>query len=77
MAKRKELSGIERAVGEAGSQASLAKRLGVSRQAVRRWVIDGHVPLGRSVEIETEFGIPRRELLERKLADLMDKGLGE
>lgn len=71
----KPLSGIQKAVLQAGSQGALALRLGVSQQAIQKWVRNGYAPVGRVVEIECEYGIPRRELLQPRLADLADTGL--
>ena len=74
---KKALSGIARAIQDAGSQEQLATRLGVSKQAVQKWAKRGYAPPQRIVEIETEFGIPKRDLLDPRLADLLDKGMGE
>lgn len=74
---KKVMRGVARAVQMAGSQEALALRLGVSKQAVQKWCRRGYVPPQRVVEVETQFGIPRRELLDPRLADLLESGMGE
>lgn len=64
-------TGIERAVEALGSQEAMAKELGVTQQAVSIWVANGFAPVRRVVQIEALTGIPRRELLEPGLADLV------
>jgi len=64
-------SGIARAVAAAGSQESLAEKLGCTQQAVSEWVRRGYVPPARAIEIEAEFGVPRADLLSRRLRDLV------
>lgn len=63
-------TGIELAVDLAGGQTELAKRLGVSQQAVFKWLKQGFVPLMRAQEIEAELGIPRGDLMNPRVADL-------
>ena len=72
---RKTTCGVARAIDMAGSQEALAERLGVSKQAVQKWATRGYVPPGRVVEIEAQYGIPRRDLLDPRLADLVE-GMG-
>ena len=74
---RKAKSGIAKAITLAGSQEALALRLGVTKQAVQKWCERGFVPPRRVVEISAEYGIERRELLDPRLADLVDRGMGE
>lgn len=64
-------TGINKVVALAGSQGKLAKRLGVSQAAISKWVTRGYPPTGRIIEIESEYGVPRLELLDPRL------GLGE
>lgn len=64
--------GIREVVLIAGGQAALARQLGVSQQAVSKWVRRGFVPVDRVVEIEAQFGVPRHRLIEPKLRDLVD-----
>lgn len=42
----------ETAINWAGSQAELAKRLGITASAVSQWVTDGIVPEGRAYQIQ-------------------------
>jgi DNA-binding transcriptional regulator YdaS (Cro superfamily) len=72
-----ELPGIEQAVNAVGSQGKLAEQLGVSQQAVQKWVKRGYVPPGRVVEIEALTGVPRAKLLSRRLANLVEQAWGE
>ena len=44
------------------SQASLARLVGVRRQAVRQWIISGRVPAERALAIERVSGVPRHRL---------------
>ena len=64
-------TGIEDAVRAAGSQGRLARALGVSQQAVSSWLRRGFVPARRVVEIESQFGVPRSDLLSPRLRDLV------
>lgn len=66
-------TGIQRAVKAAGSQRALAKVLGVSQQSVSDWEIRGWVPIGRVVEIEAQFGVPRIDLVEPRLRYLFEE----
>lgn len=72
---RKAKSGIAQAIALAGSQEKLAARLGIFKHAVQKWVARGYVPPARAIEIESEFGIPRRDLLDPRLWDLLHTGL--
>lgn len=71
------VSGIQRACDAAGGQTQLAQKLGVSRQAVQAMVERGHAPPSRIVEIEAITGVPRKELIDPKLADLLDTPFSE
>ncbi len=64
--------GIDRAVDAAGSQGAMAVALGVSQQRVSQWVARGYVSPRRAQEIEIQFGVPRRELVNPLLLDLLD-----
>lgn len=66
------LPGIFKAVKAAGSQTALADAMGVSQQAINKWVKKGWVPVDRAIEIEGLYGIPRRELVSSKLRDLLE-----
>lgn len=45
-------TGIEKAVRLCGSQTALATKIGVSPQAVQKWVVQGKPPLNRCKAIE-------------------------
>jgi DNA-binding transcriptional regulator YdaS (Cro superfamily) len=66
-----ENRGIDFAVRVAGSQAKLAVQLGVTQQAVLKWVKQGYVPLPRAREIEALLGVPRNTLIDPKVLDLL------
>ena len=63
--------GIEKVIQTAGGQVALAKQLGVSQQAISIWCRQGWVPLRRISEIESQFGIPRLELLNPAILDMV------
>lgn len=65
--------GIQLAVEAVGGDAKLASLLGVSRQGVRDMRLKGHAPPGRCVEIETLTGVPRDQLIDPALKDLLAK----
>ena len=64
--------GIFKAVKAAGSQTALAEAMGVSQQAISKWIRFGWVPVDRAIEIESMYAIPRRELVSPKLRDLLE-----
>ena len=64
------ITGVEGAVRAAGGQGRLARTLGVSQQAVSAWLRRGFVPVRRVVEIESQFGVLRTELVSPRLRDL-------
>jgi intraflagellar transport protein 52 len=45
--------------------------LGVSQQAVAQWVARGYAPASRVVEIEAQLGVPRADLIQASLRDLL------
>ena len=54
---------IESAIKRAKhTQASLARELGITAQAVNGWVIKGKVPPERAPELEKLLGISRQKL---------------
>lgn len=69
-----QTTGIEDAVQAAGGQTQLAKSLGVSQQFISACLKRGYVPARRAVEIEAQFGVPRRRLINPRLVDLVDLG---
>ncbi len=64
------MTGIKRAVEQAGGAAKLGTTLGVSHQAIYVWVKRGWAPNDRAVQIENLYAIPRAELVNPKLAAL-------
>lgn len=66
-------TGITDAVINAGSQAKLAKELGVSHQAIQQWLKQGYVPVGRVTQIEALYGVPRERLLNPKYLETLSK----
>ena len=75
--KEPALSGIQRAVSEGGGLTPFAARLGVTYQVVQHWLKQGYAPSRYAVEIEATTGVPRRELINPRLADLLVSRLGE
>lgn len=69
-------SGIEAAIAAAGKQQLLADAIGVSQQAVSRWRRRGYVPVCHVVQIEAQFGIPRKALVSPKVLGILDAGGG-
>lgn len=63
--------GIDTAVELAGSQGKLAQQLGVSQQAVGKWVERGFTPLRRAQEIEAVYGVPRVALANPRTLELL------
>jgi DNA-binding transcriptional regulator YdaS (Cro superfamily) len=76
MGKKKQPTGIEQAVEKAATQKALADALGVTQQAVSRWLAQGFVPQDRAREIEMQFGVPRVALISPKLRHLAETGSG-
>lgn len=66
------VSGIRKAVNLAGGVPRLAEKLGVSKVAIYVWLRAGWVPALRAVEIETQYGVNRRELVSPRLLHLVD-----
>jgi DNA-binding transcriptional regulator YdaS (Cro superfamily) len=64
--------GIDAAVEAAGSQVALAALVGVTQQAVWRWVSQGYVPIQRVVEVEQATGVHRAQLMHPKTVDILD-----
>jgi len=48
-------TGVQKVVRLAGSQTALAVRMGVTPQAVQKWVDQGYVPADRCRAVENEF----------------------
>lgn len=71
-----EYSGIELVVTMAGGQARLAHQLGVTQQAVASWMRRGYVPVRRVIEIESQYGVARENLVSPRLLGLLPLGQG-
>lgn len=71
MRRSSQQTGIARAVLEAGSQDKLARGLGVTQQAISIWLDQGWVPLRRAEQIEQKFSIPRAELVNPKILEIL------
>lgn len=82
------MTGIEKAIEKAAEAAAkagrptsgaqaLADHLGVTRQAIYLWKSQGYVPPERVIEIEMEYGVDRRELVDPKLRNLFEKPFSE
>jgi len=65
------VTGIKRAVEQAGGAAKLGAALGVSHQAVYVWIRRGWVPNDRAVQIEQLYSIPRADLLNPQILQLI------
>lgn len=61
-----ETSGVVDAILAAGGQSALARHIGVSHQAVSRWVKCGWVPVAHILEVERLSGVPRVRLINPK-----------
>ena len=70
-------TGISEAVVKAGGQVNVAEALEVTQQFISLSLRRGYVPPRRAVEIETQFGVPRRRLINPRLADLVDLPTGD
>jgi hypothetical protein len=71
-------TGLDRAIGLAGSQAKLALSIGTSQQAVSEWVARGFLPVGRIDDVLNAVDpgckhIKPRDLLDPELIELMDR----
>jgi DNA-binding transcriptional regulator YdaS (Cro superfamily) len=63
--------GIEKVINEAGGQVALANQLGVSQQSISLWKRQGWVPYCRLVEIESQYGVHRMELVKPAIKELL------
>lgn len=64
-------TGVDKAVRLAGNQTALARRLGLTPQAVQKWVDQGYVPSERCREVEDIFAcaVTRYELNPKVFGD--------
>lgn len=53
---------VQRATEVMGGIAALATALGISRQAVQRWCVEGQVPARRVLKVEALTKVKRHEL---------------
>lgn len=74
--KKKDPTGIEKAIAAAGSQAQLARELGCTQQNVSLWLAQGWVPAKRAQEIEMLHGVPRKSLVDPRLLERLDTEVG-
>lgn len=66
-----QTSGVERAIKAKGGQEPLGEACGVTQQAVSLWLHQGYVPWERVHKVSEVTGIPRRELCDPRLVDLL------
>ena len=62
---------LRRVVEIAGSQQAVAHELGVTQQAINKWMVRGYVPLRRAQELEMAFGVSRASLADPRVVDLL------
>jgi len=62
---------LRQVVELAGSQQAVAHQLGVTQQAINKWMVRGWVPLKRALELETAYGVPRATLADPRVVDFM------
>lgn len=61
-------SPIYRCVAKEGGVTKLANRLGVTRQAVHSWLLQGFAPPMRAIQMEEIYRIPRFTMMDPRLA---------
>jgi DNA-binding transcriptional regulator YiaG len=74
MTRLSQITGIHEAVILAGSQTNLAAALGVSKQAVQKWMRQGFAPNGRIEKIRALYGIPAERLCDPRFLKLLRDG---
>jgi DNA-binding transcriptional regulator YdaS (Cro superfamily) len=65
-------SGIREACDIVGGEQLLASALGISQQAVSRWVLKGFAPLDRVPAIAALTGIERKRLCDPRVLAAVD-----
>ncbi len=67
----KELTAIEEVIEktESGTQLEVAKAVGVSPQAVQKWVAQGFAPFSRCEQLESIYGVSALRLMSKKHRD--------
>lgn len=66
-------AGIRLAVRLARGQGELARRIGVSQQAVSSWEKQGWAPLKRCDEIAQLTGVPARDLMDPRVRAMVEQ----
>lgn len=66
-----QTSGVVAAINAAGGQGSLARKVGVSQQAVSQWAKRGWVPMEHIIDVERICGVPRGRLINPKHLELV------
>lgn len=54
---------VAKAIDKAGSQVALAEQLGVTQQAVSRWLNAGRFPVSRALQVHEVYGFALRKIL--------------
>jgi len=62
---------INDAIAKAGGQKQLAIDLGVTQQFISASVQKGFLPPERAMQVEQMYGIPRKKMVNPKLAKLL------
>lgn len=65
------MTGMDKAIAQAGSQTALGEMLGVTQQAINKWQRRGWAPLARARQIAQSFPIALKELVDPDTAELM------
>jgi len=55
-------NGLELAMDKAGGMRALARKIGVTYQAIQRWVAEDRVPSDWLIAIEKATSVPREKL---------------
>lgn len=71
--QRRELcrAALRRVIELAGSQQAVANELGVTQQAIAKWLTRGWVPVRRALEMEMAYGVPRTSLADPRVVDAL------
>lgn len=60
--KMRAMNIVDRLVEQFGSQAALARELGISQPSVSDWRTRGRVPAERVLDLERLSGVPRHDI---------------
>lgn len=66
-----EETGIQAVVRIAGGQQAVADLCGVTQQNVSWWLTRGFVPANRAIELEAQYGVDRKRLVDPRIVDLL------